>query len=1155
MSRHKENNPLSTKQRPSIASMIKNTPSDDFFTDSIVENSSIPSPSPKKGVSVKPRRAVGITRALQTARELNQRSNRPSRPENDGSTPKTHLQPALSVSKKKSRSPLRSNDLSTPPRSKSLTLPPEFSSPPAGMTDVYQRIADEEDLVATEREAGSDEDDNELENGPQDSFDEDIDMLVDKSPPVVIHPQGQLPSQEAKSATPSEDDMKENENFDTPDNLSEAATLDFINNEMTDRVLAAKLTPHVVDRAKDRARLEKLRQSRIPIDFKNSPKLVEKNLNGQAYQRNTIGNLSRGPLTFDNHVETGRDGLKKTASESSASSTPQKRIAAFSRATRPNVTHDRVTVESHNDRFTDIGKRDRVIAFSRAKRSQDGLSGKDIFHANLPETGPKLVAFSRSERPARHTRAHSEEPEQTGEIFGADDTQTSILSEPLPGATPQSLIKKKQDTASFLAKWRQQAAERRSEKTESATSDDPIDWAAAGADIALPSVEQSSTPQDTPPRLDNPYSIQKQRSIDRIRKWENDFTGLSFQVSDSPPVRNRPNLNDSIREREIEDLAKQAVTTNRLGEIQEKDPNVLVRKTSRNFSSEERQHTRPEVDNEDSKVISHNGPGLDEAVTTNAPVSLHRSSSNSTTKSISSQRISQTSHDSLDHLQRLARAVSTTPRASPVPRESTFTTQPGSDKPVNTNSSQDDPGDQSTPQPRVNGTVRAVAQKIAETPKVIGAWTDTILPDTVKTVRQPGKASLIAETPHVNAGGWIDTPLATGKRLPPVPIPITIEEVTEDLTNFVASPHPVELESGQGPIIELGASNNISDRKELVDSPMDQVSAIPPSALANVLNKAKQKRSVTNDITDYREDTLNLGDATIQSFEDFLNNATDITADISGLIKDGAEEEFIRQRQKIHEGDAGTNDSEVVFIGHLTSRMERLMSNLHEARKGISRLEQKVSRSPPPNEQKAIVPTTSAVMDQSCAVCGHALSTQPHLHNYTDLESWLPMAYSVISVPIPLLFFPRRKGERGLLRRPTWLGWLTLAVWTWYLIECTMCELYARPLYAERYIWPTEPEPEFPLVLPTMILRWTRFEQFAPGIYRVLVAFYRMVGMILGFSDGFVDDINPRIIDEPTTTAVAPQVTKAAWNIVRNLLPGGGYGAEPDLSMMNDEII
>lgn len=1019
--------------------------------------------------------------------------------------------------------------------------PPEFSSPPAGMTDVYQRIADEEDLVATEREADSDNDDDDLENGPQDTIDEDINNFIDKAQLAEIQAQNRRPSREANSIKPIEDEMKENRNLDTPDNLSEPATLDFINNEMTDRVLAAKLTPHVVDRAKDRARLEKLRQSRIPIDFKNSPKFREKIVSGQAYQRSTIGSLSKGPITFENNVEIGKDGPKKTASESSASSTPQKRVTAFSRATRPSVTHTYDALNSRNDEVPEVGKKDKVIAFSRATRPHDGQSGRDILPFDLPEAGPRLVGFSRAERSSRHVRAHSQEPEQTEEINGANDTQTSVLSEPLPGAMPQSLIKKKQDTASFLAKWRQQAAERRSEKTESATSDDPIDWAAAGADIALPSVEQSSTPQDTPPRSINPSSLQKQRSIDRIRKWENDFTGLSFQVSDSPPVRNRPNLNDSLREREIENLAKQAVTTNRLGEIQEKDPNVLVRKSSRNFTPEERRQTPPEAQDEEFKVDSEKRLNICEDVLVNAPVSLHRSSSNSTTKSTSSPRMSQASHDSLAHLQRLARAASTTPKAKPMSQQVTT-------------SYKDDSDDQATPQPRVNGIPRAIAQKVAETPKVIGAWTDTILPDTVKTVRQQGKTPRYAETPHVNAGGWIDTPLPTGKRFPSVPIPTTIEEVTEELTNGVASDPIGQSETEPRPDVQPAVLDRVDDRNELLESPQDQVLAIPPSALANVLNRAKQKRLVPNDITEYRDDTLNLGDATIQSFEDFLNNATDITADISGLIKDGAEEEFIRQRQRAPEGGEDSNNSEVAFIGHLTSRMERLMSNLHEARKGISRLEQKVSHAPL-DEQKALVPTTLLVSDQPCNVCGHTLDSQPHVHSYTKVDSWMPMAYSVVTLPIPLLIYPRQKGERGILRRPTWLGWLTLTIWTWYLIECIMCELYARPLYAERYVWPTEPEPEYPLVLPTMILRWSCFDELAPGLWRVIVAFYRMIGMMLGFHDGFVEDLKPRVSADPITTAAATQVTKAAWNAVRNFLPGGGYGAEPDLSMMNDEII
>ena len=1025
------------------------------------------------------------------------------------------------------------------------------------MTDVYQRIADEEDLVATEREADSDEED--LENGPQDTIDGDIDTPVNVEQGPEVMAQELRASRVIHSVRLSEDDMKENHHLNKAEILSEASTLDFIHNELTDRVLAAKLTPHAVDRAKDRARLEKLRQSRIPIDFKNSPKFMDRGSNGQAYQRNTIGILSKGPITFDNSVEIGKDGLKKTPSESSASSTPQKRVTAFSRATRPNVTQTHSVHASGSETPPEISKGGNVIAFSRATRPHDGQPDKDTQQLELPEPGPRLVAFSRASRPSSHVRAHSEEPEQTEDFNGVNnDTLTSVLSEPLPGATPQTL-KKKQATASFLAKWRQQTAERRSEKSESTTSEDvsPIDWAAAGADVPLPSVEQSSTPQDTPPRATLPSSIQNQRSIDRIRKWENDFTGLSFQVSDSPPVRNRPNLNDSLREREIENLAKQAVTTNRLGEIQEKDPNVLVRKTSRTFTLEDRRQTLPKTDDGELEVAIERRPGLDEDLFPNAPVSLQRSSSSSTTKSTSSQKMSQASHDSLEHLQRLARAVSTTPRASPVPQQpvTSIASRAEINKPITATSFEDFSEDQLSPEPRINGLSGGVAHTVAETPKVIGAWTDTILPDTIKTVRQQGRTLHYAETPHVIAGGWVDTPLPSGKRLPSVPIPTTIEEVTEELTNGPVSEESGKAANEKHQIVNSDVLGGIADHKEHLDSSKNQVSAIPPSALANVLNEAKQKRLASNAITEYRDDTLNLGDATIQSFEELLNNAADITADISGLIKAGAEEEFIRQRQKANEGEGESNDSEVVFIGHLTSRMERLMSNLHEARKGISRLEQKVAQSPDLDEQKALVPTTPLDPDQPCNVCGRKMVSHTHTHTFTETDSWLPMAYSVFTLPIPLLVYPRQKGERGILRRPTWLGWLTLTVWTWYLIECIMCEIYARPLYAERYVWPTEPEPEFPLVLPTMMFRWTRFDQLVPGVWRLLVAFYRMIGMILGFNDGFVEESKPTFESDSGATAAATQATRAAWNVIRNLLPGAGHGEEPDLSMMNDEFI
>lgn len=118
-----------------------------------------------------------------------------------------------------------------------------------------------------------------------------------------------------------------------------------------------------------------------------------------------------------------------------------------------------------------------------------------------------------------------------------------------------------------------------------------------------------------------------------------------------------------------------------------------------------------------------------------------------------------------------------------------------------------------------------------------------------------------------------------------------------------------------------------------------------------------------------------------------------------------------------------------------------------------------------------------------------------------------------------------------------------------------MAELYARPLYAERYVFPPPgvAEPEFPFVLPTMLYRWMfgRYGNYllAPlfGIFavlgRVVVAVYRVMAMALGWSDGFVDD-------DKTKMASA---TRAAARMVQSVLPGaeGGEG----WSMMNDEVL
>ncbi|KAI1629445.1 hypothetical protein EDD37DRAFT_616965 [Exophiala viscosa] len=1145
-SRNKENSPLIANPRhDSLAPSLKNLPSEDFFTDSIIDDSRIPTPSPQKPRPVRPRRAVGISKALGASKDLGNKTHRSSLSEYTNSRTSKLLQPAPTLINKKSLSPRRSNGQTTPPHSghgPSLTTPTEeFSSPPHGLTDVYQRIADEEDLAATEREVDSDE---ELENEEGDALGTEV-----NANPTPVDQQSPGAEDLTTSSTPVQPTTDaDNESLigDHFESISEPPTLDFVRNEMSDRVLAAKLTPHVVDRFKDRQRLARLRQSQRVIDFQASPRSEPNGLDGE-YRRNGISDIvNRGPITFQNiNVNAAKaNGLSKALSDTSADATPQKKLKAFSRATKNAAKEDIPEDDDGSDTPPELRAREKLVAFSKAGRQKAQSPAESEPYA--PD--PKAMAFSRTNDHLQGDDASSGSQlrQQTeGELT---ESATSAASEPLLGATPQS-SDRQQATRSFLARWRQEAAKKRAEKKQETVdaNSSQVDWAAAAADVPMPSVETSSTPQDTPPREALASSVQKQRSIDRIRRWENDFTGLSFQVSESPPVRSRPNLNDSIREREIENLAKQAVTANRLDKIREKDPNALVRKTSRSFSPEEqRRHAKQDAVPNHSEDDNSHDHGQGQAIP-DTPVVVYISSSTTSEKSKSGDRPNPESHKSLDHLQRLARAASTTPKASPPSQEPRGEIEEYSVQgDILAAYEADDDDVPLSPPTGADKGLSAAPNKIMETPKVTGAWTDTILPDTVKTVKAARKGPKHLQTPHVNAGAWIDTPAPNSGVMVSNSIPMTIEEVTEELTNDIIPADDQSHEREQPrPASQPQVVLEPGEEEEL-DSPIDARLVQPPSALTNVLNQAKQKRLILRDITDVRDDTLNLGDATIQSFEDLLTDAADITADLTSLIKTGAEDAALQQRQFPLGGEGDTTSAEVAFIGHLASRMERLMMNLHEARKGISRLEQKVSLTPESNEvAPAQAPTNGPL--QLCTVCGTS-GHQHLLQGKADTNSWLPMTYSTFTLPIPLLFYPRRKDQGQVLPRPTWLGWLTMTVWVWYFLECTMCEIYGHPLYAERYVWPAQPEPEFPFVLPTMLLRWSHMDTLAPGLFgtlsRLVIAIYRVIGMSLGLTDGYVDGAGSGVGSQ----AASAQATKAL-EAAKDVIFGVGE------RMMNDEII
>ncbi|KAL6246883.1 hypothetical protein RBB50_006190 [Rhinocladiella similis] len=1166
MSRNKENNPLSSTRRHGIAASLgTNTPSEDFFTDSIISNGSrIPSPSPQKVKPVQARRAAGLGRALHSAKDSGNRAQRTSLTEYTNARLSRLPQPPLPLPRRKSQSPHQTNGQSTPRQSRNgppLTSPAEFSSPPHGLTDVYQRIADEEDLAATEGDVDSDE------GVEEDGHDTLGSALMSGPPDDDTGDVQQVASGVSTPAKQTLDTNKRDMAEDQTGSFSAPPTLEFVQNELSDRVLAAKLTPHLINSAKDRQRLNRMLHSKVPINFGKSPRQESNGSVGGPRQFDLAKIAARGPISFENAPLIKANGVGKAYSDTSVAS-PQRRAQAFSKASSRAAKRDED--DDGSDTPDELRHKEKAVAFRRAIRRKEP-SQKDENHSD-PDKGPKMVAFSRANGHSHQVGALGHTSGSEEQAMDRNDTITTTASEPIPDVSlhtaedrprPESLDKTR-TAQQFLSKWRHENAKRQEQESREpiAGPDSPqVDWAAAAADVPLPSVEKSAmtpdksaTPQSTPPRDMLQSTMQKQRSVEKFRVWgDNDFTGLSFQVSDSPPIRSqaKPDESQTKTKTELQRLAKGYITTNRLNEMSAKNPSI-VRKTSRSFSPEERRQSQPDRAAEKRRQDSPN-LGEGERIP-DTPVVVYRSSSNNSENSNRSQRPTPESQRSLDHLQRLARAVSTTPKASP-PSQKLVDEEPENTTQDDILAAYGDLEDTTTESAPVNkiAEVQPKAAKVMATPKVVGAWTDTILPDTVRTQKSILKQPKHLQTPHVNAGAWIDTPLPNGELFPAPSMPETIEEATEDLTHGVdAASEPTPIDQHQSK--PSGPDATLDGRKIAQARPSpEKTLVLPQSALTNVLNEAKQKRLASQNITDTRDDTLNLGDATIQSFEDLLTDAADITADLTTLIRTNAEDEAVKQRQMsfLQDNDTDSTAAEMAFIGHLTSRMERLMSNLHEARKGISRLEQRVSTSPsPPPAEKGTVAQSQALIvqdpSQPCVVCGHHGDVQHQLHGHrhrktVNTSSFLPITYSTFTIPIPLLFYPRRKEKGQILPRPTWLGWMTIVLWSWYITECIMAEIYAHPVYAEHYVWPAVPEPEFPFVLPTMVYRWTHTDSFLPVMGRVVVAIWRAIAMMLGLSDGFVDE---------TVSSVASAAMESATAFAN---AAGGEG--PDLSMMNDEFI
>lgn len=479
---------------------------------------------------------------------------------------------------------------------------------------------------------------------------------------------------------------------------------------------------------------------------------------------------------------------------------------------------------------------------------------------------------------------------------------------------------------------------------EKSGHDEAIDgWVMAGAQSSKIDEDQPSKSGGSPTNRISSTGGRRQ-SLERVEEWElndDDFTGRSLQVSDSPPIRVRNGALDPIIEREIDSLAKRAVTTNRLGEIRVKTSEENLgrklriqsaedlslgsmesdRETLRRKRSTLKFPLKPFVENRSYSSMSGAVLGSGGDPIPNSPITIYRSNSNVSNnenspsgirtdeEKVSYHRQSHGRADSRDLLRELARATSQT--STPTTNTSTRTTTPtieGEEFHEHTKITGKDKGEASADEPQLEGEAIAalqpaqakdttnnldipppvedtsIQQPIQEIARRSMSFEDLKAPQETPLEQTPRqlRPTTDLKTPVVT-GAWIETPLPASIHRPLQRVN-DLEEKSSDIENI----DPREKNDTTHLIRKLNP-NILSPRsRSQPQRPLSDTSPLlPKSALESIINAAKSRsqstslgvrKSATKSHPDSDEDpTLQLSEETIQSLEKMLAHDDGVT--------------------------------------------------------------------------------------------------------------------------------------------------------------------------------------------------------------------------------------------------------------------------------------
>lgn len=572
--------------------------------------------------------------------------------------------------------------------------------------------------------------------------------------------------------------------------------------------------------------------------------------------------------------------------------------------------------------------------------------------------------------------------------------------------------------------------------------------------------EVSNLPPDhrsTSSVASTPTVSMQNMSLERVADWEindDDFTGRSMQISDSPPIRVRTTPLERDVDREIHSVAKKAVTTNRLDELRERTPDERLRQGLRTRSAEnlslqgaEKTHQTPRHRRSSLKFqLGPENGGKSEQFGAlmaalrdegdpipDSPVVIYRGTPDISNKAIkeegssvgtkrnSSRRPSHGQHDSRDLLRQLARATGESPT-------STKDEEPvGNSINVNlkiTAESDEKPSRRDHKATDLPETTENKSRDGSESRAPIRAEKGPV----VQQTPQPSRSKSDMKTPLVT-GAWIDTPLPSGGHGLPLPTPVNLDDEKDINVQLGGESRKVAATD----LIRTLNPNILSRRPKLQSQePFEDTGPlVPKSALESIISAAKsqsksssrKKVNILNADSD-EDPTLLLGESTIQSLEEILEDNTytsklvPLSQELSGLQSD--------DDHSLDEDPTESQKSGLSTVQSQISRLDNVGPSIRDAKRRLAFLERVVSKSKRRTSSREQCDEGGEIHDfvWPCEKCGY-LAQSDRAFGSAATEGLV-----MVSITIPKLWRWREDDWRPRL---TWLG-VGILVWWGYLI-------------------------------------------------------------------------------------------------------------------------